>query len=79
MDNLLNCPFCGGEAELDTRRPYRGMDGKLGDSVAVYCTGEDGCPADMQICREDAVGATTDQLIEELSALWNSRVVREGR
>ena len=71
--DLLCCPFCGCDAELDTHRAYRCIDGRMGDAVAIYCAGEDYCPADMSICREDAQGATTEQLTAELKEFWNRR------
>ena len=71
---LLACPFCGADAELDTKRPYRPINGQsFGEEVAIYCTNESGCPADMSVCKEDAPGATTEQLVNELTDLWNRR------
>jgi hypothetical protein len=71
---LLPCPFCGCDAEIDTRRVYRDIHtGRLGDAVAIYCTNDDGCPADMGICREVAQDGTTEQLVDELTELWNRR------
>jgi hypothetical protein len=72
---LLPCPFCGCDAEIDTRRVYRDIHtGRLGDAVAIYCTNDDGCPADMGICREVAQDGTTEQVVAELTELWNRRV-----
>jgi hypothetical protein len=46
-----------------------------GTAVAVYCISDNGaCAADMSICTEDAPGATTDELLHELAAMWNRRV-----
>ncbi len=71
--DLLCCPYCGCDAELDAYRAYRGIDGKIGAAVAIYCTGENGCPADMSICHADDQGATIEQLISELTEFWNMR------
>lgn len=67
MTALQCCPFCGGEAELDTRRSYRQIvTGNLGSGVAVYCVS---CDADMMRCREDV----PDVAAEDLIAAWNRR------
>lgn len=71
LNDLLCCPFCGNEAELDTMRGYRDLgSGRVGNEVAIYCNT---CPCDMSICREDVPEATTEQLVEELTEIWNRR------
>lgn len=70
---VLPCPFCGGEAETDSQRSYRALhSGKLGRSVAVYCTK---CSADMSFCCEDASGVDPDVLFADMVAAWNKRAV----
>jgi hypothetical protein len=45
---LLPCPFCGGDAEIDTRRGYRQLPtGVVGSGVAIYCTDREDRRADL--------------------------------
>lgn len=63
---LLPCPFCGGEAKMDTQRSYRTLDAKLDSAIAIYCVD---CGADHSICRADHRGvdwAVLVALTEEL-------------
>jgi len=67
LDKLLPCPFCGGEAELDTHQGYRSMStGNIGNRVVVYCTK---CDADMGTCVEDVPDIHPNEVIER----WNRR------
>ena len=66
----LPCPFCGGAVELDTRRAYRSLEGRLGNAVAIYCTK---CPADQTVCHADHPNLTVEEMVAELIASWNTR------
>lgn len=71
MSDLLPCPFCGGEPEMDTLRSYRNITtGRLGDGVSIYCTG---CSADMMMCRADHPGMETEEIIYVMRDAWNRR------
>lgn len=65
---LKPCPFCGGDAELDTRQGYAQFppNGKSGTRIVVYCRD---CGADLGVCREDVSGIEPEQVVE----MWNSR------
>jgi hypothetical protein len=63
---LRDCPCCGSPAEIDTRQGYRGMDGKHGEAIAVYCTG---CSLTVSICKEDVPGVQPEEVVQ----LWNRR------
>lgn len=68
---LLPCPFCGGDAEIDTRRGYRQLPtGVVGSGVAIYCTN---CSSDMMHCYEDHSGVDRDDLRADLVGAWNKR------
>lgn len=68
---LAPCPFCGGEAEMDTQRSYRALtSGKLGRAVAIYCLA---CDADMTLCWEDVPAMATDDMAALLTENWNRR------
>ncbi len=72
---LLGCPFCGSEAEMDTRRAYRNITtGDFGDAVAIYCTG---CSADICACYADYSGLAEEEIIHLVTELWNRRPSRE--
>ncbi len=69
--DLLPCPFCGGGAELDTRRAYRWLSapGGLSDEVAIYCLK---CGA--EICEDpDDVDLSREQVTDDLIERWNAR------
>lgn len=65
---LKPCPFCGNEAELDSRQAYAQFppNGRQGTRVTVYCLD---CGADIGICREDVPDVEPEDVIE----LWNRR------
>jgi len=65
-EKLLSCPFCGGQAELDTRQPYYTYKNEMGTRIAVYCTK---CNADMGVCLEDVPEIEYPSVIE----MWNTR------
>jgi Lar family restriction alleviation protein len=68
MSELLKpCPFCGGDAELDTQQGYRALGtGRTGTRIVVYCRN---CGADQGICREDVPDIEPTTVIE----MWNRR------
>lgn len=69
--DLLPCPFCGGEAELDSQRGYAQYpSGKPGSGVAIYCAT---CSADMHLCREDMPDISTEEMVGVLTNEWNRR------
>lgn len=64
---LKLCPFCGGQAELDTKRGFREfVSGKISDAVAVYCTQ---CSAEISVCIPDVPDIQPEQLVD----MWNTR------
>ena len=71
---LLVCPFCGGEPELDTLRYYKPIVGEsVHKSVSIYCTGDSGCPVEMMFCYADFPDFTVEQLTELAKEFWNKR------
>ncbi len=67
MAALLPCPFCGGDAEMDTQQAYRNIStGNLENAIAVYCLG---CGAHHSMCYRDVDGREPEMVIE----LWNQR------
>ena len=67
-DDLKPCPFCGGDAELDTRQSYRNIStGNLETAIAIYCLG---CGVHQSICRGDVPDVEPEMVVE----LWNRRV-----
>ena len=74
---LLPCPFCGGEAEMDTRQGYLALGtGRLGNRIAAYCRS---CNADVGVCVEDVPDIEPEQVAD----MWNRRAAveadRQGR
>lgn len=80
---LKPCPFCGGQAELDSKRAFREfLSGKTSDSIAVYCTK---CCVEISVCVPDVPDIQPEQvvymwntqpLVEDLSALVQRLVQR---
>lgn len=68
--DVLPCPFCGGDAEMDTMQGYCSLKGVLGSQVAIYCTK---CSASQSLCREDHRELSHDDLIFAAKDLWNQR------
>ena len=70
-EELKPCPFCGGEAELDTSQAYRALSGgALGFRAVVYCAR---CGADMGFCYEDAPGTPREDIVNQVVDDWNRR------
>jgi len=68
---LKSCPFCGGDAELDTMQGFRALvNGNMEDRTVVYCTS---CNADMGMCHSDNRELTPRQLTEVVIEAWNTR------
>lgn len=65
---LKPCPFCGGDAELDTRKWFKSGTGKIEEGIAVYCLQ---CPAEISIFMADV----PDIDDETIASLWNARVI----
>ena len=75
MNEFKPCPFCGGEAEMDTQRAYRPVNGgPSGNEVAIYCTG---CPADVSFSYEDVPELTSERLVATVTDMWNARVTAD--
>ena len=72
IDKMLPCPFCGGEAELDTAQNYRAINGHFGNRVVVYCAD---CGADQGTCVEDVPDIHPNEVIER----WNKRAALPPR
>lgn len=71
---LVSCPFCGGDAESDTRQGFRRMkDGAMSNAVAIYCTK---CTVQMTMCHEDFREYAPDDLLTILTEAWNLRAGR---
>jgi len=64
---LLPCPFCGGDAELDTNQGFLAMpSGKLESAISVYCRE---CTAAFTVCKSDVPDIWTEEVVE----MWNKR------
>ena len=58
---LKPCTFCGGEAEIDTKQPFRAfVSGNIEDAVAVYCTN---CDAQISVYESDVPDVHPETLI----------------
>lgn len=67
MTKILPCPFCGGEAELDSQRHYRNyQSGRIESAISIGCRV---CGAEMMTCRKDVPDIECGQIIEA----WNQR------
>ncbi|UCV02337.1 Lar family restriction alleviation protein [Dechloromonas denitrificans] len=67
MIRLKSCPFCGGEAELDSNQSFREfVSGKISREVAVYCRH---CSAEISVCVPDVPDITPEQVAD----MWNTR------
>lgn len=67
MHTLKPCPFCGGQAELDSSVHFRAIaSGEIERAVSVYCTD---CTAEITICVPDVPDIQPDQVAE----MWNTR------
>jgi hypothetical protein len=69
MNELKPCPFCGGDAELDTRQGFvylKSGQPRHGSRMTVYCRE---CGADIGICREDVPDVYPELVVE----MWNRR------
>lgn len=68
---LKPCPFCGGEAEFDSRQSYRNIShGRIEHAAAVYCTS---CSAAIVICYADHRGEPREVLQRAAVCRWNRR------
>lgn len=69
---LRECPFCGGEAEIDHMRPFRiYSSGKPSEMASVYCRE---CNAEMAACYEDCENSRDrGELMSDMIAAWNRR------
>ena len=66
---LLACPFCGGDAEMDTQQSYINIgSGNLQTGIAIYCLS---CGVHQMTCRGDV----PDVEPEEVIAAWNTRSI----
>jgi len=64
---LEPCPFCGGDAEMDTRQGYTNcFNGRPETGIAIYCRD---CGVQHMICRGDVPDVEPEHVIE----LWNRR------
>lgn len=70
MTELLKCPFCGGEAEMDYMQPFRHYrTGELLDQPAVYCRD---CSAQIAHYPGD-LSLSRDETAEIVVTAWNTR------
>lgn len=72
QDELKSCPFCGGDAEMDTRQGYTNyFNGRPETGIAIYCRA---CGVQQMICRGDVPDVEPEHVI----SLWNARVPSPG-
>lgn len=67
---LEECPFCRGEPELDTMQGRYNNKGDIINVCAIDCVN---CEAHMSICYEDVHDKSIDDVVNELTAQWNTR------
>ena len=73
MADLAPCPFCGGDAEMDTRQGYTNyFNGRPETGIAIYCRA---CGVQQMICRGDVPDVEPEHVIE----LWNRRALLPGK
>lgn len=67
-EKLKPCPFCGGDAELDSQQAYRPLSGApaVGTRVVIYCVQ---CSAEIGTCHEDVPNIRSEEVVEQ----WNRR------
>lgn len=71
-EELKACPFCGGDAEMDTQQGYTNFaTGRTETGIAIYCRD---CGAQHMICRGDVPDIEPEHVIE----LWNRRAPSPG-
>lgn len=71
QSELKPCPFCGGDAECDSRQAFRALSsGRIGNRFAIYCTS---CNADMGFCYDDIESCNHEAAEMEIIAVWNTR------
>lgn len=73
---LLECPFCGSAAEMDTMQGYRAMSGMLDTAVAIYCTA---CDVGIHLCRLDLPDFSDEEIIRMAKERWNRRRVAKPK
>ena len=70
MTDLKSCPFCNGEAEMDTSRYFAKLGGGTGKAVSIYCRE---CSADYTICRDDVPELSAEDCVVLVETAWNTR------
>ena len=72
---LLPCPFCGGDAEIDAIQGFCTMfSGRLENRFAISCTS---CTADMGFCYSDVESIHHETAIQQTIKDWNTRATIE--
>lgn len=73
---LKPCPFCGGEAEMDTMQGYLILhSGELDNRSTIYCLD---CDAEMGFCHADLDSWQIEAAIKNLITAWNTRASTEA-